>query len=131
MNMVASNMRPETSSPYIMRLPGGRVLYVELPSHMTRRDRDGSLLVNPEGVKYVDRLRALAMRSDVAPSPAFIATVRQALGLTQAAFAQRLGKSTITIKRWEAGTLRPGTASVRQLRKVLDEATRRGVVLPA
>ncbi len=116
--------------PYTMRLADGRTLYVELSPRMVTRDRDGSTLLTPGGVRHLDKIRAIAMRSDVAPSSAFIAAARQALGITQPEFARRLHKSTITVKRWETGTLKPSATSVRKLRHVLDRAARRGVVLP-
>ena len=112
-----------------MQLSGGRSFYIELPAQFVARDRDGSVLIKPAGVQYLDKVRALAMRSEIEPSAAFITSARHALGVTQPQFARRLHKSTITIKRWEAGTLRPGADSVRRLRQVLGRAAKRGVVL--
>lgn len=119
------------TTPHTMTLPDGRVLFVAIPSHMTGRDRDGSLLLRPDAVRLLDRVRALAMKTPTAPSPAYLRTVREALGVTQAAFARRLGYSTITIKKWESGARKPGQQAVRQLQKLIDHATRKGVVLAA
>ena len=77
----------------------------------------------------LDRLRALAIDTPAALSPGYIRTVREALGFTQAQFAQRLGKSTVTIKKWEAGTLRPGAQAVRKVADLVDRSGREGVVL--
>jgi hypothetical protein len=44
--------------PYTMKLPDGRTIFVEVPGHMTTRDRSGELAFMPEGVHFLDRLRA-------------------------------------------------------------------------
>lgn len=121
---------PPETIPYTMQLPDGRSVYIEVPAHMASKDRDGSVLFTPEGVEFLDQVRAVAGRSTVAPSPGYIASARRALGLTQAQLAKRLGRSTITVKRWETGTLRPGRDAVQKLQRLLDKAAERGVVLP-
>lgn len=115
--------------PYVMPLPDGRSVFVRVPAHMTGRDRDGSLTFKPEGVRYLDRVQVMAMDTPPEPTPGYIRTVREALRLTQAEFAKRLGRSTITVKKWEAGDARPGKEAVARLRRLVDRASRRGVVL--
>ena len=113
-----------------MMLPDGRTLFVEVPRRLTRVDRGGGVGFTPEGVRFLDRLRALATPLSCAPSPAYLAALRDALGLTQEELGTRIGKSPLTISRWERGTLRPGKNSLAALGKVLAKAKRDGVVLP-
>lgn len=126
--------RPEALSrpdvPYTMRLPDGRTVYVEVPGRYTAADRGGQVAFLPEGLRFLDRLRALLMQVPGAPSPGYIATLREALGLTQKEFAARLGVDKLTVSRWERGALRPGAASVKAIRRLRDDAARRGVALP-
>jgi len=117
--------------PYAMPLPDGRTVYIEVPEHMTGRDRDGGLTFKPEGMRLLDKVRAIAARDTTAPSPGYIQAARQALGLTQKQLAAKLGRSEITVKRWEGGTLKPGAESVAGLRRLLDAAAKRGVVMAA
>jgi len=121
---------PPPGVPYVMMLPDGRTLFVEVPRRMTKVDRGGELGFTPEGVRFLDRLRALATPLGCAPSPAYLATLRDALGLTQEELGARIGKSALTVSRWERGTLRPGKDSLAALGKVLAKAKRDGVVLP-
>jgi ribosome-binding protein aMBF1 (putative translation factor) len=123
---------PATASPtvpYTMALPDGRNVYVELPEEMTGQDRDGSLTFKPAGVRRLDEIRAVATRDFAPPSPGFVQSARSALGLTQKQLAQKLGRSEITVKRWEGGTLRPGDEAMKGLRRLLSRAAKRGVVL--
>jgi DNA-binding XRE family transcriptional regulator len=113
-----------------MMLPDGRTLFVEVPRRMARVDRGGEVGFTPEGVRFLDRLRALATPLGSAPSPAYLAALRDALGLTQEELGARIGKSPLTISRWERGTMRPGRDSLAALGKVLAKAKRDGVVLP-
>ncbi|HUT34799.1 MAG TPA: helix-turn-helix domain-containing protein [Planctomycetota bacterium] len=117
--------------PYTMRLPDGRTLFVEVPARTVVRDRSGELAFTPEGVKFLDRLRALASEIGTRPSPALIATLRHALGLTQEQLGKRLRVHKLTVSRWECGTLHPSAEAVDRLRALADAARRSGVVLPA
>ncbi len=116
--------------PYTMKLAGGRTLYVEVPGRYVLADRGGEVAFTPEGVRFLDRVRALTMDAGQAPSPGYIASLRGALGMTQQAMASRLGVNKLTISRWERGTLRPGRISLEALRRLRQEAVSQGVVLP-
>ena len=116
--------------PYTMKLTGGRTLYVEVPGRYVITDRSGEVAFTPEGVRFLDRVRALTMDAGQAPSPGYIASLRGALGMTQQAMASRLGVNKLTISRWERGTLRPGRTSLDALRRLRQEAVNQGVVLP-
>lgn len=48
--------------------------------------------------------------------------LRLALGLTQAAFARRLGVSAVSVSGWERGRHRPVGMSLKRLRDVRAEA---------
>ncbi len=123
--------RGGASVPYTMRLPDGRTVFVEVPERMVARDRGGELAFTPEGVEFLDRLRALACEIGSRPSPALIATLRRALGLTQEQLGVRLGVHKLTVSRWECGTLHPSAEAVDRLRALADAAKRSGAVLPA
>ncbi len=114
-----------------MKLPDGRTLYVELPGRWVRMDRDGQPVFLPPGVKFLDRLRALAMKLDRAPSPGFITSLREALGLTQLEFGDRIGVDKMTVSRWERGALRPSAESLAAIEQLRREAIRRGVAIPS
>ncbi len=114
-----------------MSLGDGRTLFVAIPATMVVQDRSGEMCFTPDGVDHLDKIRALAIATPKAPTPGYIQAVRKALGLTQAEFAKKLRLSTIAIKRWETGTLRPSADSLRKLHRVVDQASRRGVTLSA
>jgi len=122
--------KPKTGTvPYTMTLPDGRTVFVAIPEPMTRRGADGSLQIRPAGVRLLDQVRALAMKTPPTPTPAHIRTVREALGLTQERFAKQLGYSAITIKRWEAGKLKPGRDASQRIQQLIDQAAQQGVLL--
>lgn len=116
--------------PYTMKLPDGRTLYVEVPGRWVTQDRDGSPALLPDGVRFLDRVQALAQRLDRPPSPGFITSLREALGLTQAELGERLGVDKMTVSRWERGTLRPGAASLSALEELRRQLVRKGVTIP-
>ncbi len=120
-----------TFVPHALGLPDGSVLFVRVPSAMTTVDRDGSTSFTPDGIRLLDRLRAMAMATPARPTPGYIRTVRGAMNLTQADFAAVLGYSTISVKKWETGAARPGTEAVERIRRLVDRAGRRGVVIGA
>ncbi len=117
--------------PYTMKLPDGRTLYVEVPGRWVTKDRDGSPAFLPEAVRFLDRVQALAQRLDRPPSPGFITSLREALGMTQAEFGERIGVDKMTVSRWERGTLRPSDESLAAIAKLRDRATKSGVTIPA
>lgn len=121
--------RPDV--PYTMRLPDGRTLYVEVPGRWTATDRSGEIVFLPEAVEFLDRLRALAAPLDRTPTPGFIVSLREALGLTQVEFAERIGVDSMTVSRWERGQLHPSKQSLEAIEKLRRRATRRGVAIPS
>jgi DNA-binding XRE family transcriptional regulator len=121
-------MRPD--APWTMRLRDGRTLAVEIPGRWTTQDRDGSLALLPPAVHFLDRLQVLFSPMRTPPSPAYIKTLREALGLTQTGLGERLGVAKITISRWERGDLRPGGESLAKLESLRREVAREGAVFP-
>jgi DNA-binding transcriptional regulator YiaG len=117
--------------PYTMKLPDGRTLFVEVPGRWMTRDRDGSPAFLPDAVRFLDRIQALAQRLDRPPSPGFVTSLREALGLTQAEFGERIGVDKMTVSRWERGALRPSDESLKALEDLRKRATRSGVAIPA
>jgi DNA-binding transcriptional regulator YiaG len=115
--------------PVTVRLNDGRTLFVELPATMVRTDRDGSLGYTIEGMRLIDRLRALATRMGDRPTPGHILALREALGLTQQELGQRVGVDKLTVSRWERGQVHPSAGSVRRLMAMRNAAARRGVVV--
>ncbi len=120
--------RPDV--PYTMKLPDGRTLFVEVPGRWTRTDRSGETAFLPEGVRFLDRVRTLATKLQRPPSPGFLRTLREALGLTQVEMGERVGVDSMTVSRWERGALRPGESSLEALEGLRRAAVRKGVVLP-
>lgn len=53
-----------------------------------------------------------------------IKELRQQLGLTQEKLAQKLGVSSMTIKRWEAGVNEPSSLAMRQIEALQKEQTK-------
>lgn len=119
----------ETGIPYTMKLADGRTLFVEVPARMATADRGGEIAFTPEGVRLLDRVRALASDFD-APSPALLVALREAAGMTQEQLGRELGRDKLTISRWECGVMRPGRESVQRLKRLFRKLRQRGVVLP-
>ncbi len=117
--------------PYTMRLPDGRTLFVLLPAAWCERDVTGELLFKPEAARHLDRIRALAMKAPKAPTPGYVRTLREALGLTQKRFGERLGVDAMTVSRWERGTVQPGPAALKALEKLRIAAGRKGITIAA
>lgn len=124
----AQLLRPDL--PYTMRLPDGRTLCVEVPGRWVASDRDGTPAFLPQGVRFLDRVRALFLSAlESAPSPGYIVSLREGLGLTQAEFGKRVGEDKMTVSRWERGTVRPSAAALKRIDAVRREALRRGVAI--
>jgi len=116
--------------PYTMRLPDGRTLCVEVPGRWTTADRDGTPAFLPEGVAFLDRMRALFISTlDRAPSPGYVTRLREGLGMTQAQFGERIGVDKITVSRWERGTMKPSTPALKAIEKLRKQWLRRGVTV--
>ena len=54
-----------------------------------------------------------------------VRTIRKRLGLTQAAFAHKLGVALLTVQRWEAGRNEPSPVLRQKLRRWEKRAQRR------
>ncbi len=118
--------------PYTMRLRDGRTVLVEIPGRWVSADRDGTPAFEPEAVAFLDRVRALfTSRMDGPPSPGYITSLREGLGLTQQQFGDRIGVDKLTVARWEWGTLRPSPKSVAAIKGLRDKAMRHGVAIPS
>jgi DNA-binding transcriptional regulator YiaG len=115
--------------PYTMKLPDGRTLFVEVPGRWTTNDRDGSILILPDGVRFLDRIRVLANKLNHAPTPGYITTLRESLNLTQAQFGQKIGVDKVTVSRWERGELRPSDKSLAALEKLRAQAAAKGAII--
>jgi DNA-binding XRE family transcriptional regulator len=115
--------------PYAMKLADGRTLAVEVPGRWVVTDRGGEICFTPEGVRFLDRLRALFMPLDRAPTPGFLRTLREALGMSRAEFAARLGVDQTTVTRWERGDVQPPLKVVRAIRSLRNQSVRHGVAL--
>jgi len=96
---------------------------------MVRYGRDNTLGFRIAGVKFLDRVRALAADTGDIPTPGAIISLRDALSLTQKALGERIGVDKITVSRWERGRVKPGAESVKALRKLRREAAARGMVV--
>ena len=115
--------------PYTMKLADGRRVYVEVPGRWTLRDRGGEIGFTLAGARFLDRVRALMIRVEGPPSPGYLISLREALGLTQAELGRKIGVNKLTVSRWERGELRPSAASIGALRSLRDRLTRQGVLL--
>ncbi|MBM4108411.1 MAG: helix-turn-helix domain-containing protein [Phycisphaerae bacterium] len=117
--------------PFTARLPDGRTLFVLIPARWCALDASGEVLLKPEAARFIDRVQAMATRTPGVPTPGYIRSLREAMGLTQADFAGRVGVDSMTVSRWERGAVRPGPAAVKALDKLRREAGRRGTVIAA
>lgn len=117
--------------PYIMRLPDGRSILVLLRPDWCELDVTGELLLKPDAVQFLDRIRVMATKLPKAPSPSFIRTLRETLGLTQVELGERVGVDSMTVSRWERGAVKPSAAAVKALNKLRRDAGRRGITIAA
>jgi len=115
--------------PYAMKLADGRRVYIEIPGRWTVRDRSGQIAFTPQGARFLDRIRALMIKTDGPATPGYLRSLREALGLTQQELARKIGVNKLTISRWERGELRPSAMSMRALRVLRDRSAKQGVLL--
>ena len=80
-------------------------------------------------VRTLDRLRALLVGTDEHSSPGHVKTLRESLGLTQQALANKLRLTGQTISRWERGDTQPSAAALKKLRKIQLSARKTGVIV--
>ncbi len=124
--------KTKTESPaitQILTLHDGRHLLLEIPAGLTRRDRSGEIGLTIEGVKYLDRARAMTIPTDDVITPGFLHALREAIGITQSQMGEKLGVAKLTVSRWERGDIRPSSSSLAAIRRLREQALRRGVVL--
>lgn len=117
--------------PFTAKLPDGRTLFVLVPAKWCELDASGEVLFTPNAARFIDRVQALATRTPGAPTPGYIRTLREALGLTQAELGEKIGVDKMTVARWEWGKLRPRRKTAAALDKLRREAGRRGVAIAA
>lgn len=122
-------VRPDV--PWTMRLADGRTIAVEIPGRWTTQDRDGSLALLPPAVRFLDQLQVAFSPLRTPPSPPYIRTLREALGLTQTELGARVGVAKITVSRWERGDLRPGPQSLAKLDALRRHCIKEGIALSA
>jgi DNA-binding transcriptional regulator YiaG len=117
--------------PYFhaLRLADGRFACIELPARSVRRGPDGEVELRPSAVKLLDRLRVMAHEVPDEPSPGWVRTLREALGLTQATLARRIGVDRLSVSRWECGRGRPGADALAKLRRLRRRAVQAGVLV--
>jgi DNA-binding transcriptional regulator YiaG len=115
--------------PYTMSLPGGQTLFVRIPGKYVIYDRSGEMAFTPEGTRFLDHIRAVAIETPDTPSPAYIKTVREAMKMTQAELAKKLDYSLISIKKWEAGDAKPGKKAIERIQRLVNSVTKGGLVL--
>ncbi|MBK9118013.1 MAG: helix-turn-helix domain-containing protein [Phycisphaerales bacterium] len=118
--------------PFVLKLPDGRTVAVELPGAWVQRDRDGSPALTPEAVAYLDRVQVAFQSVHARPmTPAYLLTLRRTFGLTQKEFGEFVGVDKLTVSRWERGQVKPGRAALVALEKARKTALRRGVAVGA
>ncbi|TVQ77235.1 MAG: XRE family transcriptional regulator [Phycisphaeraceae bacterium] len=113
---------------YTMPLHDGRMVLVLVPMQHVRKDRSWEIAFTPDGVRLLDRVRALAAALPETPTPGMIRTLREALGMTQAALGEKIGVDKLTVSRWERGTMTPSAGAVKKLDALRRKLGRRGVV---
>ncbi len=114
-----------------MRLPNGRTLLVLVPAAMCEIDVSGEVAFTLDAVRLLNRVRVTATNVPAQPTPGYVRTLREAIGLRQQQFAERVGVDKMTVARWEWGKVKPGAAAVKRIEKVRREAGRRGVMIAA
>jgi DNA-binding transcriptional regulator YiaG len=114
--------------PYILPLGAGRMLAISLQAQWLKADRSGQPLLLPPAIRVLDRLRAV-FAAQQKPTPGFIVSLREALGLTQTQFGQKLGVSKMTVSRWESGRMRPSPPAAGAIMKLQAKAQLQGVTI--
>jgi hypothetical protein len=93
--MATEQRKPKTQStddvPFTPRLLDGRTMLVLVRAQWCEADVSGEVLFKPEAVRLIDRVQVMAANMPKVPTPGYIRTLREALGLTQTQLAERLG----------------------------------------
>lgn len=126
-----ANQVPADDVPFTAKLPNGRTLFVSIPAKWCEIDVSGEVLFKPEAVRLIDRVQAMAMQTPKSPTPGYIRTLREALGMTMEEFAQQIGVDKMTVARWEWGKLHPRKESVKAINELRRKAGRQGVTIAA
>lgn len=82
-------------------------------------------------MRTFDRLRAVLKQVSPKSTPGHIASLRDALGMTQQQFATRLKVTSQTVSRWERGEVRPNERALAAMRRLQAAARRKGIAVPA
>jgi hypothetical protein len=117
--------KPGSDLPYVLPTDDA-FLAIRLPAAWLKADPSGQPLLLPPAIRAVDRLRAV-FEADKPLTPGFIVSLREAMGLTQEQFADKLGVSKMTISRWECGRMRPGQSMIGHIHRLQRRAQREGV----
>ena len=121
-----THWKPSMDLPYVVSFGEGGLLAINLKAAWLKPDRSGQPLLLPPAVRALDRLRAVFTVQEML-TPGFITSLREAMGLTQSEFGEKVGVSKITVSRWECGRIRPGPAMASALLKLQVKARREGV----
>jgi DNA-binding transcriptional regulator YiaG len=122
----STKWKPGTDLPYVLPFGENGMLAISLRADWLKPDRTGQPLLLPPAVRALDRLRAV-FTAQQNLTPGFIVSLREAMGLTQEQFGQRLGVSKITVSRWECGRMRPSQSMETAIRKLQKQARHEGV----
>ena len=118
--------KPGMDLPYVIPLANGSMLAINLSAAWLKADRTGQPMLLPPAVRALDRLQAVFSAQERL-TPGFIVSLREAIGLTQTEFGQKLGVSKMTVSRWECGRMQPNAAKTNEIVKLQAEARRQGV----
>lgn len=85
-----------------------------------RKEESGDTMpvMNPD---TVDQLVEKVRTKRAAPDPVDLREIRKDLGLTQSDVARALGKSPITLSRWETGAATPSPKDAQAYADLLEE----------
>jgi DNA-binding transcriptional regulator YiaG len=125
-NLAQAQWKPGMDLPYVIPLSDGSMLAITLSAAWLKADRTGQPMLLPPAVRALDRLEAVFSAQERLTS-GFIVSLREATGLTQSEFGEKLGVSKMTVSRWECGRMRPNAAAAKQILKLQAEARRQGV----
>lgn len=123
---ISTTWVPGRDLPYVVSIGRENMLAISFPAAWVKAGKDGEPLLLPPAVRALDRLRA-TFAEEAKPTPGFIVSLRQALGLSQEEFGRRLGVCKMTISRWECCRMRPAANATAAIRALQAQARRAGV----
>jgi DNA-binding transcriptional regulator YiaG len=118
--------KPGMDLPYVVSFGHDSMLAIALKAAWLKPDRSGKPLLLPPAVRALDRLCAV-FTTQQKPTPGFIVSLREAMGLTQEEFGKKLRVSKMTVSRWECGRMTPRPDAADALRKLQTQARHDGV----